>query len=132
MQVISMGDIANNLVRRISLALPYIEEDILKPIVVDAIGCRGIVISATRDELSGIAGNILYKEVDVVPKKEMPKDTPPEKGTEEDIRACENCGKKIAWDEFCNNFGWCDECMGTDLDKYRRTHPEQSEVSEKF
>ena len=132
MQVISMGDIANNLVRRISLALPYIEEDILKPVVVDAIGCRGIVISATRDELSGIAGNILYKEVDVVPKKEMPKDAPQEKETAEDIRACENCGKKIGWDEFCNNFGWCDECIGIDLDKYRRTHPEPSEVSEKF
>ena len=73
MQVISVGDIANNLVRRISLALPYIEEDILKPVVVDAIGCRGIVISATRDELSGIAGNILYKDVEVVPKKETAK-----------------------------------------------------------
>ena len=70
MQVISVGEIASSLVRRISLALPYIEEDILKPVVVDAIGCRGIVISATRDELSSIAGNILYKEVNVVPKKE--------------------------------------------------------------
>lgn len=73
MQVISVGDIANDLVRRISLSMPYIEEDILKPVVVQAIGYRGIVVSATKDELSGIAGNILYKEVEVVPKKEPAK-----------------------------------------------------------
>ena len=39
------------------------------------------------------------------------------KETDNDIRVCVSCGKKIRWDEFCNNFGWCNECMGADLDK---------------
>lgn len=31
---------------------------------------------------------------------------------------CEKCGKNISDDEYCVNWGWCEECLNKDYAEY--------------
>ena len=34
------------------------------------------------------------------------------------LENCEKCGKPIEWDEYANNFGWCNDCLTKDYKEY--------------
>ena len=65
MHVVQMGDIALAVVRRVKLALPYVEEDILTNVVRESLPSSGIVIEATKQELrdNPSLGGLLYHDV---------------------------------------------------------------------
>lgn len=69
MKLIMAGDILEGVVATIMQALPYSEEAVLRGILSEAIPKRGMVIEATKGELSNMEGNLLYKEVEVIAKK---------------------------------------------------------------
>ena len=62
------GEIIESIVQSVSQALPYTDEAVLRGILEEGLPERGIIIDATRQELSEQAGNLLYKEVSVTPK----------------------------------------------------------------
>ena len=71
MKAVMVGDIAESIVSTIVAGIPYAEEAILRTIISEALPSSGIVIEATKDELSEIDGNILYKNVEVVRNGEV-------------------------------------------------------------
>lgn len=68
MTVVMAGDIVESIVTSVAQALPYTEEAVLRGILEGGLPRRGIVIEATKEELSEQTGNLLYKEVTVTPK----------------------------------------------------------------
>lgn len=68
MKVIMAGDIVDSIVQTVMQALPYSEEAVLRGILEEGLPKRGIVIEATKEELSEQTGNLLYKDVTVTPK----------------------------------------------------------------
>lgn len=68
MKVIMAGDIIESIVQSVMQALPYSEEAVLRGILEEGLPERGIVIEATKEELSEQTGNLLYRDVTVTPK----------------------------------------------------------------
>lgn len=68
MKVIMAGDIVESVVQSVMQALPYSEESVLRGILEEGLPRRGIVIEATKEELSEQTGNLLYKDVTVTSK----------------------------------------------------------------
>jgi len=62
------GDIIESIVQSVMQALPYSEEAVLRGILEEGLPERGIVIEATKEELSEQTGNLLYRDVTVTPK----------------------------------------------------------------
>lgn len=71
MQVIMAGNIADSLVHTITQALPYVEKEVLLGCIKEVLPERGIIIEATKEELSSNPNlcNMFYREVEVVPKE---------------------------------------------------------------
>jgi len=67
-KVIMAGDIIESIVQSVMQALPYSEEAVLRGILEEGLPERGIVIEATKEELSEQTGNLLYRDVTVTPK----------------------------------------------------------------
>lgn len=90
MKVIMAGDIIESVVQSMTQALPYTEEAVLRGILEEGLPRRGIVIEATKEELSEQTGNLLYKEVAVTPSKRL--------------------GKWLNGDNYEYEFACCSEC----------------------
>lgn len=71
MQVTMIGNIADSLVQTIAQALPYTEEEVLLDCIKEVLPEKGIIIEATKEELSSDPNlcNMLYREVKIVPKE---------------------------------------------------------------
>jgi hypothetical protein len=65
------GNIADSLVRTITQALPYVDKEVLLGCIKEVLPERGIIIEATKEELSSNPNlcNMFYREVEVVPKE---------------------------------------------------------------
>lgn len=71
MQLVMAGNIADSLAQTIAQAFPYIEKEALLGCIKEVLPERGIIIEATKEELSSNPnlGNLFYREVEIVPKE---------------------------------------------------------------
>lgn len=71
MQLVMAGNIADSLAHTIAQALPYVDKEVLLGCIKEVLPERGIIIEATKEELSGNPNlcNMFYREVEIVPKE---------------------------------------------------------------
>ena len=70
MQAIMIGSIADTVSREIKESIPYVEENVLKAIVVKILPKHGVIIEATRDEMKNNEelGSWLYQDIEIKAK----------------------------------------------------------------
>ena len=71
MQLVMAGNVADSLAHTIAQALPYVDKEVLLGCIKEVLPERGIIIEATKEELSGNPNlcNMFYREVEIVPKE---------------------------------------------------------------